>query len=89
MRNYREIVVFAHPTIQALYEEFIKEKLKLKGVKDFWNVFKLRAGIGEGTYENWRKEFIRHNIMKIKLVKFTKGAEKPKLRRKVVKKKCK
>lgn len=66
-----DLVMYLHPQVQELQIDFYKEKMKARGFKDYWNVFKQRKGISEGTYENWRREFTRKVLLKAHLVPHT------------------
>lgn len=73
-----EIILYTHPIIQEMQINFYKQKLKDRGFSNHWNLFVKRKGIAEGTYENWRREFTRKELLKAKMfpVTLTRGKEK-------------
>jgi len=58
----RNIIVFDNEIIQALYEDFIKNKLLNMGYPDYDNIYKFRKGIGDSKYGRWRLQFLKQKI---------------------------
>lgn len=55
------VITFNNNIIQSMYKSFIRKKLESKGLTTH-KPFRIQKGIGEGTFEKWRREFIKKNV---------------------------
>jgi len=66
-----DIILYTHPLVQEMQINFYKQKLKERGFPNHWNLFVKRKGIASGTFENWRREFTRKELLKAKMFPIT------------------
>lgn len=70
MNTIMDVIVFTHPLVQNAYEYFLENKLQRMGFKDYQDVFKPRKGVGEKLFEKWRREFIRKELLSVRMIRF-------------------